>query len=117
MVNKLISLAGNNPNENERIAAALKACQLIRDNNLLGQVGSPRQPEVQASVDNDIKEFYHKIIIMNGTPKTILNARLVRCRVCQGTIRIGESCAWIPKTAYCFHHVCYNSIKMGTEPR
>lgn len=113
---KLIALGSDrNPNENERASAAMKACQLIKDNNLgLGGTKTTKAYE-QADQYNAAfaqKDFWQKIVLMNGSPKDIICMRLSRCPLCGLTNLIGNPIVWIPKTHYAFHPECWTKLKI-----
>ena len=123
-VHKLIMLAGNNPNEFEKTQAALKACALIRAQNITlilnGESIGGKESSYEMRPENNIviKEFYQKIVAMNGTPKEAINTNPhIRCELCRLSLGIGNIHSYIPKTRYAFHVTCWSKLKVRTAPR
>ena len=118
-VEKLIALSGNNPNEAERVSSAVKACNLIRENNIkLVSDGKQGGRNEYDSAINELRKFYRKMEVFNGSSKDIvLRLHGSVCSLCQKSMAIGDLAAWIPKTRYVFHPECWAKLRMKNAPR
>ena len=118
-VEKLIALSGNNPNESERTSAAVKACLLIRENNIKLVSNGTRggKNEYEAAI-NELKKFYRKMEVFNGSEREIvLRMHGSICSLCQNSMKIGDIASWIPKTRYVFHPECWAKLRVKHAPR
>lgn len=119
-IQKLISLAGNNPNEHERTAAALKACELIRENQFA--ISSSKYDYSKIHIEPDfspMKEFWTKIVMINGSPrtKTLSNNDRARCSICKERLPIQpDTIVFIPNTLHMFHAQCWVDLKISVKP-
>lgn len=114
-IEKLVALAGNNPNEHERISAALQACKLIRENKIQLRNGASEASveEREEGLTDAMKEFYQKIVFFNGKPIEIVNRQTVQhCGVCRRWLKTGDIMTWIPKTSYVFHPACFSRLRV-----
>lgn len=120
IVEKLIALAAHDGgNENEKIAAALRACDIIyREKMGITATGGDYNRQTSQDVgyepsENDaLKEFYRKIVLFNGKPREIICQRNIRCSLCKQPLKVGDITVWLPKTSYMFHPACWSKLKI-----
>ena len=115
-IERLVALAAHSGgNENEKVAAAMKVCNILYEKKIgftegTGNYSTHR--DFQPESDDALKEFYRKLVLFNGKPYEIIIRRTCRCDLCKGTLRIGDISVWIPKTSHFFHSECWSKLKI-----
>jgi hypothetical protein len=99
--------------ENERNSAARMVCRLIEQHKAFGDVQAANDAvEVDGEEFLAQKEFWTKIVLMNGSPREFILTRLQRCSHCRGSLKVGDIGVYIPKTSYIFHVECWSRMKV-----
>lgn len=116
IVEKLIALAAHDGgNDNEKVAAALRACQIIYKEKIgltTGGGSYSRTTFSEPEANEALKEFYQKLVLFNGKPHEIIGQRNNRCSLCRGPLKIGDITVWIPKTTHTFHPECWAKLRI-----